>query len=94
VRRVDISMKLLEKPSGCILWLEFDPDSLAIEQFYWFGNKARTELPDLGRRISRHTRANSKGERSERPGHRVVAKSEFQPLANISEVVEKLFGQD
>src|SRR5882762_6681513 len=30
VRDVDVSMKLLLKPNGCIVWLEFDPERLAI----------------------------------------------------------------
>src|SRR4030088_3357867 len=33
VREVDISTKLLHKPGGCILWLEFDSDNLTIERF-------------------------------------------------------------
>src|SRR6267142_5332439 len=92
VREVDISTKLLHKPDGCILWLEFDRESLAIERFYWFGDKAGNGLPDLGARISRHSKANSKGEKNERLAHRVVAKGDFQMLADISEVVQKLFG--
>jgi len=68
VREVDISTKLLHKPDGCILWLEFDRESLAIERFYWFGDKAGNGLPDLGARISRHSKANSKGEKKRAPG--------------------------
>jgi hypothetical protein len=91
VREVDISTKLLHKRDGCILWLEFDRESLAIERFYWFGSKAGNGLPDLGERISRHSKGNSKGKKNERLGHRVVAKGDFQMLAEISEVVGKLF---
>jgi hypothetical protein len=92
VREVDISTKLLRKPGGCILWLEFDRETLAIERFYWFGGKAGNGLPDLGERISRHSKGNSKGEKNERLGHRVVAKGDFLALADIREVVGKLFG--
>jgi hypothetical protein len=56
VREVDISTKLLHKPGGCILWFEFDRETLAIERFYWFGGKAGNGLPDLGERISRHSK--------------------------------------
>jgi hypothetical protein len=56
VREVSVNTRLLSKPSGCILWLEFDPVSLAIEQFYWFGGPARAALPDLGERRSRTRR--------------------------------------
>src|SRR5258708_33426584 len=31
VREVDVSTKLLLKPDGCILWIEFDSETLAIE---------------------------------------------------------------
>jgi hypothetical protein len=92
VREVDVSTKLLRKPGGCILWLEFDPESLAIERFYWFGGKAGTALPDLGLRVSRHSKGNSEGAKNERPIHRVLTRGRFEPLANISEVAEKLFG--
>jgi hypothetical protein len=92
VREVDISAKLLHKPNGCILWLEFDHESLAIERFYWFGGEAGIGLPDLGERISRHSKGNSKGKKNERLGHRVVSKGDFQMLADIREVVRKLFG--
>jgi hypothetical protein len=92
VREVDVSNKLLCKPGGCILWLEFDRESLAIERFYWFGGKAGTALPDLGHRVSRHSKGNSEGEKNERPIHRVLTRGRFEALADISEVVEKLFG--
>jgi hypothetical protein len=91
VREVDVSTKLLRKPGGCILWLEFDPESLAIGRYYWFGGKAGTALPDLGARVSRHSKGNSEGEKNERPIHRVLARGRFEALADIREVVEKLF---
>jgi len=91
VREVDVSTKLLRKPGGCVLWLEFDRESLAIEGFYWFGGKAGTALPDLGLRVSRHSKGNSDGEKNERPIHRVLTRGRFEPLADISDVAEKLF---
>ena len=91
VREVDISTKLLRKPGGCIFWLEFDRETLAIERFYWFGGKAGNGLPNLGERISRHSKGNSKGEKNPRLGHRVVTKGDFQMLASIGEVVERMF---
>ncbi len=92
VREVDVSTKLLRKPGGCILWLVFDRESLAIERYFWFGGKAGIALPDLGERVSRHSKGNSKGEKNPRLGHRVVTKGDFQMLADISELVGKLFG--
>jgi hypothetical protein len=92
VREVDVSTKLLRKPGGCILWLEFDRESLAIEGYYWFGGNAGTALPDLGPRVARHSKGNSDGEKTERPIHRVLIRGRFQTLANVGEVVAMLFG--
>lgn len=92
VREVDVSTKLLRKPGGCILWLEFDRESLAIEGYYWFGGQPGTALPDLGLRVSRHSKGNSDGEKNERPIHRVLTRGRFEALPDIGEVVEKLFG--
>src|SRR6266404_1715358 len=92
VREVDVSTKLLRKPGGCVLWIEFDSERLGIERFYWFGGKAGTALPDLGLRISRHSKGNSDGEKNERPIHRVLTRGRFEPLADIRNVAKKLFG--
>jgi len=92
VREVDVSTKLLRKPGGCILWLEFDRESLTIEGYYWFGGKAGAALPDLGPRVARHSKGNSDGAKNERPIHRVLTRGRFEALAEISEVVGKLFG--
>jgi hypothetical protein len=78
VREVDVSTKLLRKPGGCILWLEFDSESLTIGNYYWFGGKAGTGLPDLGPRVARHSKGNSDGEKTERPIHRVLTRGRFE----------------
>ncbi len=80
VREVDVSTKLLRKPGGCILWLEFDPRALRSRAYYWFGGKAGTALPDLGQRVSRHSKGNSEGEKNERPIHRVLTRGRFEAL--------------
>jgi hypothetical protein len=93
VRAVDVSTKLLRKPGGCILWIEFDGESLAIQRFYWFGGRAGAALPELGPRVSRHSKGNSQGAKNERPIHRVLTRGRFETLENIGEVVERLFGK-
>ena len=39
VRYVSVSTKLLAKPGGCVVWLEFDAASLKIERYLWFGGE-------------------------------------------------------
>lgn len=91
VRQISVSTKLLTKPGGCVVWLEFDPDSLQIERYLWFGAAAGSPLPDIGARITRHSRANSAGQKNERPLHREVSKSRFEALSGIVPLVNRLF---
>jgi hypothetical protein len=91
VREVSVSTKLLAKPGGCVIWLEFEPDTLSIKRYLWFGGGPGSALPDLGSKISRHSRANSKGQKLERPMHRVVSKGRFEPLQEINLLVGRMF---
>jgi len=75
-----------------VIWLEFDLDTLAIKKYLWFGGDPGLALPDLGARVSRHSKANSKGQKLERPMHRVVGKGRFEPLREINFLVDRMFG--
>jgi len=92
VAQVDVNTKLLAKPGGCVIWVEFDPQTMTLDKFYWFGGAPGTPLPALGGRISKHSRGNSLGEKNERPIHRVVPKGRFEVLDSIAALVTKLFG--
>ncbi|MEH2565654.1 hypothetical protein [Bradyrhizobium sp. AZCC 2289] len=92
VREVSISTKLLAKPGGCVIWLEFDPDSLAIKKYLWFGGSPGFALPDLGSKVSRHSKANSKGQKLERPMHRVLGKGRFEAFLEVNLLVNCMFG--
>jgi len=48
VREVDVSTKLLRKPGGCVLWIEFDSESLGIGRFYWFNTVIDAALARQG----------------------------------------------
>lgn len=92
VREVSVSTRLLEKPSGCVVWLEIDRTTLALQRYLWFGGKPGSRLPDLGSRASHHSRANSNGYKSERPMHRQLGKSCFEALASVEDLLGRLFG--
>jgi len=32
-----VQLSLCSKPSGCVIWIQFDPNSLDLGPFYWFG---------------------------------------------------------
>lgn len=88
---VSVQTKLASKPSGCVIWLTFDPVTIALGPFLWFGGAPGMPLPPLGGRIPRHSRANSQGIKAERTGHRRIKKASFRALPSISAVADALF---
>ena len=89
---ITANIRLLDCPSACILWIYFDPDTLLLGPFLWFGGAPGEKIPALGEKIAKHTKHNAKGKRSLKPGHRVIPKSSFTRLDTMDEVVQRLFG--
>ena len=93
VARFNINTGLALKPSGCVIVLLFDPETLELGPFLWFGGPPRTPLPDLERYpVAKHTKGNAQGIKLARPNHRVVPRSKFESVASIPAIAEKLFG--
>ena len=91
--RITANIKLCQKPSGCILWLVFQRDTLDLQEFLWFGNTAGQPLPEItDYPIAAHTRANAIGEKGYRPNIRVIDKRRFTRLDSIDHVATNLFG--
>lgn len=91
--RVNVNDALARKPSGCVVWMQFDPLTLEFDHFLWFGNEAGKMLPELwGFKVAKHAKGNAQGIKLERPGIRVVPKTRFEKLESIEDVVAKLFG--
>jgi hypothetical protein len=93
-RRASITanVKLVDRPSACILWIYFEADTLLLGPFLWFGGAPGERIPSLGEKIATHTKHNADREKALRMGHRVVAKSRFDRLDTIDAVIEKLIG--
>lgn len=89
---VGIHMRLTEKPSGCVIWLAFDPVSRDFQAIRWFGGRPGERLPDLGSRVGRHTRGNSAGVKARRPAIRIVPASRFDQLEDFAHLADCLFG--
>jgi hypothetical protein len=49
-------------------------------------------LPDLGKRVARHTKGNKEGVKAERPNIRLLARPRFEKLASMGAVAQALFG--
>lgn len=81
------------KPSGCVVWVYIDDDSLQLGPFLFFGGEPGRPLPCLSSfRVSRHTRGNAQGVKAERPNHRNVPQGKFEALDTIEELWSRLFG--
>lgn len=88
---VNVNERLTHAPSGCVIWLCVT-DALEIEEYRWFGAEPGRRLPDLSARgHARHTRGNSQGVKAERPNQRRVPKSAFEVLADLDDVLQRLF---
>lgn len=94
-----INIALSEKPSGCVIWiLREEPKKECAEQrmelsYLFFGDKTGKPLASLEHfRVGKHTKANSKGLKSERQSIRVIPKSNFVKVPDTKELLIVLFG--
>jgi hypothetical protein len=91
--RINVSLGLAEKPSGCVVWLWFNPSTLDLGPYFWFGSPPGEPLPDLnGYSVGRHTKGNKEGVKLERPNVRVIPKGDFERVNSMAEIAERLFG--
>ena len=90
--RQKVHVDLAQKPSGCVLWVYFDKESLDLGPFLLFANPPGEPLPNIENfRVAKHTRANANGEKAERPAIRVVTKGAFDHIGSIKELYDALF---
>lgn len=89
---VDIGLALAEKPSGCVIWLVYDPVTLSLGPFRWFGGKPGEKLPPLGDKVVRHSKGDATGLKAIRPNLRKVEKGRFETLPTLNVLVDRLFG--
>ena len=77
--RQKVHVDLAEKPSGCVIWVHFDPETLEMGPFLFFGSEPGAKMPPMEAfPVARHTKGNALGIKTERPNLRVVARGRFQ----------------
>ncbi|WP_022685341.1 hypothetical protein [Sphingomonas phyllosphaerae] len=91
-RVISVNTGLAAKPSGCVVWLTFDPDERRFCDIRWFGAAPGKPLPDVGTKVAKHSRANSHGVKAERQKHRVLSLSRFKRLDDIAHLADHMFG--
>ncbi len=91
---VNLNTALSEKPNGCAIWIEWllNAQNRIEMKYLFFGNPPGQSLPDISTHaVGKHSKANALGEKSKRPATRVVKKTEFARIDNITELVKRLF---
>lgn len=91
--RINVHSKLAAKPSGCVIIMEYEPETLAIEAYRYFGGDAGNAMPDLGDRAVKHSRANAQGIKAIRPNLRNVPQGWFDDICDAQELCSRLFRQ-
>lgn len=90
---VPASLNLLSKPGACVIWIQFDPATIQLGPFLWFGGVPGARMPDTATlKIAKHSRANANGVKAERPNHRVIPKRMFEKVDDINGIIARLFG--
>jgi len=90
--RQKISLSLGKKSSGCVVWIYFDADSLALGPFMYFGGNAGCPLPDISHfKTAKHEKGDSSGYKADRPNIKVVNKGMFERHDSIVKLYDRLF---
>ncbi|MGZ3182083.1 MAG: hypothetical protein ACXU8N_06545 [Telluria sp.] len=88
-----IHVGLASKPSGCVVWTQFDRKTMALGPFLLFSGQPGQPLPDIAAlKVAKHTKGDANGLKKERPNLRVVPKSRFTKIDSIEELYVALFG--
>ena len=91
--RQKINVRLSGKPSGCIVWIRFDPNTLEQTSYLWFGGDPGNPLPGIGDRIAKHSKGDRDGTKAERPDIRVLNKGRFSQIDTVALLADLLFGR-
>jgi hypothetical protein len=92
--KVSVGRALAEKPSGCVVWIGLNKDTLELGPFMWFGGSPGEPLPDIS--VYGNTKRathNARGVRPVRKNHHILPRTAFIKLTKLDEVVARLFGE-
>ena len=93
LQTANVALSLGDKPSGCVVVIRFNADTLQIGPFQFFGGLPGERLPNIsGFKAAKNPRPNMQGVKTERPAHRCVPLTRFERLASLELLAERLFG--
>ena len=88
-REIGAHVELAAKPSGCIIWMTYDPLTVRPVSWRFFGGGPGERIKPLGDRIGKHSR----GSKGFRPDQRIIKARDFDRVESVEELVERLFGR-
>jgi len=87
-----VNIALSGKPSGCVVWIYFNDETMKLGPFLFFGGVAGSPLPSLeGFKVAKHTKANREGVKAERPEIREIPKAKFKKYETMQQIYIQLF---
>ncbi len=91
VRSATASQKSIlpwQKPSGCVVLVYFDNETLGLRLYYFYGAAPEFPLPSLDHlRIAKHTKGYAMRLKADRPNIRILNKGQFDRLLNVKELL-------
>jgi len=88
-----VHVSLAGKPSGCVVLIHFDKESLDLGPYYFFGGFPGEPLQSLvNHKVAKHTKANALGIKAERPNIRTIPTTAFAKIDTIQQLYAQLFG--
>lgn len=95
----NVHMRLASKPSGCVVWIYFHPDTLQLGPFLYFGGETPgAAMPSLAhRKTAVHSKWSKDADteaasKAQRPNLRVLPKGSFTRFDTVAELYQQLFG--
>ena len=92
--KVSVASALAEKPSGCVVWIGLNKETLELGSFMWYGGSPGKPMPDISAHSNpkcvTHT---AEGVRPLRKNNYILTPGAFTKLKTLDEVIVRLFGE-
>jgi hypothetical protein len=82
---VPVSGKLDDKPGSCVIWMEYDPETLRLGPFYWYADGDIRHMTPAKR-----TTANAQGEKPIRRDTFILKMADFKRVDDLWELARRL----
>ena len=86
-----IHIQLSKKPSGCVVWINFD-EFMNLSHYLYFGGNAGHPMPNIDDlKTAKHSKGDKDGFKAVRQNIREIPKGKFKKINSIKNLYEQLF---